>query len=394
MSALVPRHRLRHEHGIVNSLLGRIGSRLKQPVHGVIIRHAYHALRRREVVKPRLGLHGHITNGDLVRGRKGKKDVSGIIVSIATDLAETNSGTSSKPLQLDRDERRVRRHDNNDAAVLAWLRLVGRLGSQLALSLQDAADGHAADAKRLGEAVVGLDEDADGVVDAVAVGAVALDDAAAGPRAALEAVAYHARAAAGVALGHGVGGGALNPLHDVLGRHGEPRRVAQEAVVRLGNDGQQKQVYLAALSAVVAVDILGDAAVALADRGRGRDDDGGAEQAGLVEPVRARHLAAAVEAEDAGKARVLVPVWPRQDGGDARVNMVIRLNRLRMHQDAGDVGDGVEASGWPSSQVDVWEDVANPVAPALVCASHGEVEYVCRTGKSARSRMRWVLIGR
>ena len=53
------------------------------------------------------------------------------------------------------------------------------------------------------------------------------------------------------------------------------------------------------------------------------------------------------------------PVAARHDGGDARVDARRRVERLRVDEDAGHVGDAVERARLPLAQVQLGEDVAD-----------------------------------
>ena len=76
------------------------------------------------------------------------------------------------------------------------------------------------------------------------------------------------------------------------------------------------------------------------------------KQPRLVQPVRARHLPAAVEGEEAGVAGGVEPGLAGEDGGDAGVDLMVQdfaccvqglwfPDGLCRHEHAGDVGQGV-----------------------------------------------------
>src|SRR5262249_28447407 len=124
----------------------------------------------------------------------------------------------------------------------------------------------------------------------------------------------HAGAAADVALGHPAAFGGIERLEDVLLLDVEAERVVEVAVVGFGDD-RQRPVLL-------ALDVLGqplDGAVADgADAGGVGQHDRAFEEAGLLDPGGAGHLAVAVEREPAGEDRVAAILFAaRQYSRDA-----------------------------------------------------------------------------
>jgi hypothetical protein len=64
--------------------------------------------------------------------------------------------------------------------------------------------------------------------------------------------------------------------------------------------------------------------------------------------VCAGHLSAAIEAENACKTCVLVPILSGQDCSDASVNAaIIRMNRFCVNENARDVCNGIKLPGGP-----------------------------------------------
>ena len=172
------------------------------------------------------------------------------------------------------------------------------------------------------------------------------------PDPALEPEADHARAAADAPLGDRPGRRRSQRPPDVLRPHVHPVDVVQDAVVRLGDDGQAPPVAAGAAVGRPHLGLVRDQRVAHdPDAVRVGDRDGAAQRAALAQPLQARHLAGPVQRvaprED---RRVPGVLGTRQDHRHARPHRprpddqrpLAGDQRLVAHPHAGHVRDRVE----------------------------------------------------
>ena len=167
-----------------------------------------------------------------------------------------------------------------------------------------------------------------------------------GADAALEPVAHHASAAADRAFpGHPAGCTVERGVH-VLRLHVKAVDVVQPAVVGFGDDRQPPR-----LQDVATRDLpLNDRVAHDADAVRVGDRDRPLEQAALLDPGRAGHLAVAVQREPGGEHGIVVGPAARMDDRDAGANRTLADDELAAAGDQrrvsdlhpGDVGDRVE----------------------------------------------------
>ncbi len=288
-----------------------------------------------------------------VAGREGDEDVARPGRGDAAHPGEPEAGPLGEPLALVRQQRSVRREDDDDrpgarrqrsAVRAAGLRQgVGRVPGARDLRLRDRlADRHAVDPEKLAGAVVRLDERADREP-----AGVRWDDARGCPDPALELVADHAGAAADRALRDRPAGRPRERRVEVLRLHVEPVDVVEDAVVGLPDDRQRPEV---GMWAVGAHRVRQERVVDHPDRMRVRDRDRGGQEAGLANPLEAGQLAVAVEAVAAGEERLeedlaIVGDHHRDAGADwplADHARALPADERRVPDaHTGDVGDGV-----------------------------------------------------
>ena len=174
----------------------------------------------------------------------------------------------------------------------------------------------------------------------------------------------------------------------VFGLHVKAVHVVEHAVVGLGDQrirepdvpDQRREVLVAIHPAERGVAHHADAA------GVG-DQDRRLEKAGLLHPVRAGHVAVAVQHVVRGEHRIELPA-ARQDRGDAGADRPLPFDELAFAAnqrreadlDAGDIGDGVERSG-RSRPGTGCRDPAR--ATARSCARAGEMRGAPGAGSAA-----------
>ena len=291
-----------------------------------------------------------------MRGRKGQEDVARTVGAPAAHSRQTDRRSFGQPLQLQRVERRIRRDDHDDAAVLLVPgrfrpRELGLVGP-VSLLCDEAADGCSPDSEIRQFAVVALDEGGDGVLGRLLILGLdspdeAIDDPTRAAGAAFVTVAEHAGATSRIPFLDRFRTRILNPLHNMFRLHGQRADIVHEPIVRLRHDREQKPITKPLRIPVLADTILVDARIAGPNRKRIRDDDGRVEQSRLIEPVTARHFSTPVEAEIPGIAALIEEVGAGKDGGDARVDDVggfagRALDGEGVDEDAGHVGQGVQ----------------------------------------------------
>jgi hypothetical protein len=158
-------------------------------------------------------------------------------------------------------------------------------------------------------------------------------------------VTDHSRAAADVAFGKRSAASAVQGSEHVLCLHVKAVCVAQVAVPRLRDDRQRPPIT--ARIGLALLDAPGDDGIAhSADAVGAGDRHRTFEKARLLDPVRARHLAVAVEAEDACEHRFVEScATARQDHGNAGAHGMIAcsFDESRVADGDGcDVSDRVE----------------------------------------------------
>src|SRR3712207_1859033 len=280
------------EQGVHDRRLGRLGRRVEERGHALVRQHPDgHGLRYIRVEDG--------TGQAAVAGGEGEEDVAAAVVEAAAHPGEADGGALGQPVALDRQQRRVRRQDDDDGAGacgLVGLLLVVRRGDTLLGN--HPAVGQAVHAQRRTATVVGLYQRADDPP------APFVRDAPRGRAdAALELVADHARTAADGALDHGPAGGVSQRLLYVLRPDVLAVYVVERPVVGLGHY-RQGPVLLrpAAFFQLCCYQGVAHDAYAVGVR----DGDGRGEGASLPDPLEPRHLPVAVEpvAPEIGRAHV------------------------------------------------------------------------------------------
>ncbi len=256
-----------------------------------------------------------------------------------------------------RKQGRIRRHHDDDrtlidvaargrARALAGPGDPGRLGSthdRAGKQVRDLApDGRARDLQPRAEAVVALHEHADRERAGIR------EHAGRGADPSLELMAHHPRAPADVALGHRPARRAIERLEDVLVLHVKAVDVVEGAVVGLRDHRQAPGLHPRPRDLP-----LQDRVAHHAHAVRVRDRDRAFQDAALLEPRRARHLAVAVEREPGTEDGIGTALAARMHDGHAGAHRTLPHHegpvagdeRRVADFDARDIGDRVEGSG-------------------------------------------------
>ena len=264
----------------------------------------------------------------------------GAVAREGAEAREPHAGALRDAVELVRQQRRVRRDDDDDGAVVT----LGRGLATAARLAQVLADRDARDAQRRARSVVRLHQHPDRLRPSLHVHL-----ARGRADAALESVAGHSGAAADVALFDRARFRALDRRIHVRGLHVETVDVVQLAVPGLGDDRGRPPVARGVRVAVLHAP--GDRRLVHgADAVRVGEHHRPLEQAALLDPGAAGHLARAVQHEAAGERGRRDRVAPaRQDRGHAGAHLApvreILDQRALADRHAGDVGDGIERPG-------------------------------------------------
>ena len=245
-----------------------------------------------------------------------------------------------EPAQRIGQQRRIRRDDHDDRAVLARAALRHRLGDL-------GADRHAGDRELRPAAEVRLHEGADG--EAAQVGR---QHARRRADSALEREDHHARAAADAAFRHRAAAGGIHRREDIRRLHVLAEGVVQEPVVGLADHRQHVREQPFLVVAELAPVPRDDRVAHHAHAARAREHHRPAELADLLDQGPAGQLARAVGHEHARRHEALVRPSLREHGGDAgahraRADFQGALapdQRAMPDFDTGDVGDGVASA--------------------------------------------------
>ena len=268
--------------------------------------------------------------GGVAEGGEGESVVAAAIGARGAGAAESEDGAGGEAFEVAAVEGGVGGDDDDDAAVAGgW----GGLA-------EFAVDGDAGDHEVA--AIVGLDEDADGVSGG--------GDAGGGADAALPAEGDGAGPGADGAFGDGTGAGGFECGEDIVGADGTAAYVVEGAVVGFGDDGiDAADVFVAGEGEHPGGEGVGDAP----DVEGGREEDGCFDFAEFVDLGGADELAEAVGGEDGGGDFLAEEVAVvGEDGGDAGADAVVATEGGVADADAGDVGDGVEGAGGHGAEED------------------------------------------
>lgn len=150
-------------------------------------------------------------------------------------------------------------------------------------------------------------------------------------------MADHASPASSVAFRNCVRRCISNTIDDIRRLHGKSTIIIQKPIKRLCNTGEDEQIHLPLLVSTVLITIFQDPPIRIPYSSRRRQHHRTSEQTRLIDPVRPRQLAAAVEAEDAREGGEGCPVCAGEDGGYAGVDGWGWTDGLCVDEDAGHV---------------------------------------------------------
>ena len=313
--AVAPGHRLGGEHRVQDRLLDRVDHGLVERVDSAVVQHP----------EPDLALVGLER---AVSGREAEPEIAARVLAHAAGARDSEAGAAGEPFALEREERRVRRDQDDDRAGA-----FGRPRQRHDVRPDPLADGDAVHAQTRPLAVVRLHEDADHPA--------VLSDSRRGADSALEAVADHAGAAADGALVDRAVARPLERLLHVLGLDVEAVDVVQEAVPGLAHD-REAPVVLAGVG-------RGDERIANdSHRVRVREADRRRQLARVAHPLEPGQLAVAVDPVRAGEERL----GRRDDDGDSGPDVLAFDQRRVSDPDPGHVGDRILGPGREPADLD------------------------------------------
>ncbi|MNL10457.1 hypothetical protein D3C87_1312560 [compost metagenome] len=267
----------------------------------------------------------------------------------AAGAGQAEAGALGKARALVRQQRRIGGQADHDRAH-ARMRQRGPEKRRVDL-FHVAPDRVAIDTQFVADAMVGLDDGADGPA---ALGTV--QSPRGGADAALELMADHAAATADIALRHRAAPGTAHSFGDVLGFHMKAVDVVEQAVIRFQH---HRHVPVEPAVSGLLLAVHGDQRIAHHAQAVGVGEGNRAgQQTRFTNPLQPRGVAIAIEHMDSGETRLLAGgTRTRFDDGDAGQDVATFVGTTShiavADPNAGHVGDGIERAGLQLAKLDV-----------------------------------------
>src|SRR5438128_4105219 len=299
-------------------------------------------------VSQHLQIHDVFRRGSAgVRRGKRNEDVSRTVAGNASVPSETKRNAPRQPLQLVRHKRRIRRHDNDDGAVILIRERSRRIRI---LALDFPADGNSRDAQILPRSVVTLHQHADRILPAFRC-----ETSRRCANASFESVANHPCAAANRAFLHCSGLRGIDGAECVLGLDVKAVNIVEPAIPSLCLYGERPPI-VTGTNFLVLDNPLNHGVADNADAVRVRDHHGADQKTGFFDPRGSGHFAVPVQGPPPGHHRIVEISSARKNRGDSRAHRSFSNNQFPFagnqgsvtDEDTGNIGDGIL---WPGRAV-------------------------------------------